>query len=263
MLLLSVSTDVFAAWYLLWALPPLLFLKDKRLMIVILACLVFLSPSYIHNDFNALGYDERKIWSEDFSSTDGWLISVDSDIEVPNVTADLQIIDNLATFFVDASMITNKTLLHEVKVIWSRNTSIEITQNTEFVVIASASWDPTFGKHANVSLQFEGENTDGILISGIILPEDCSLTNLTTHHCRFAFHQGIIVEITKLTLVLQPLKAARMDVFIETMYTTEIQHFRLSSIPIVLVILFPNLLAICLLIIVLPNELESIDDISN
>ena len=53
-----------------------------------------------------------------------------------------------------------------------------------------------------------------------------------------------------------------MGVFIETMYTTEIQYFGLSSIPVILVILIPNLLASSLLIIALPNELEFVDEIS-
>ncbi|MFX1601902.1 MAG: glycosyltransferase 87 family protein, partial [Promethearchaeota archaeon] len=47
MLLLSMSRDVFYGWYLLWAIPPLFALRDRRLLYIALASMLFIYPSYL------------------------------------------------------------------------------------------------------------------------------------------------------------------------------------------------------------------------
>ncbi|MFX0106896.1 MAG: glycosyltransferase 87 family protein, partial [Candidatus Hodarchaeota archaeon] len=72
MLLLSLSKQVFYGWYLLWAIPFLLLIKDRRLVFIIIVCMMLIYPSYTHDNFMSLGRVEERTWSDEFNNVNTW-----------------------------------------------------------------------------------------------------------------------------------------------------------------------------------------------
>ncbi|UCH04319.1 MAG: DUF2029 domain-containing protein, partial [Candidatus Thorarchaeota archaeon] len=172
LLLLTLSKQVFYGWYLLWVVPPILFVSDRRLVYLILACMLLMYPSYTHDNFLSLGYDEIPTWSDELSTTDAWQVNVDltdTGLSVGEITATAESVDGIGAFSVDASSVSNATALGLVEVTWTRNVSIPITPQTEMVVRVSANWDPTFSKYALMGLYFDGLNPTGDVVSWPII----------------------------------------------------------------------------------------------
>jgi hypothetical protein len=230
MLLLTLSKQVFYGWYLLWVIPPLLFVRDRRLVYLALACMLLMYPSYTHDNFLSLGYDEVPTWSDDLTTVDAWQVEVNltnTGLSPGEITADVEAVDGIGAFSVDSTGVSNGTALGLVEVVWTRNVSLPITPQTEMVVRISASWDPTFSKYALMGLYFDGLNSTGHTVSWpIIAPWLFSPSNITFVLWRFTFSgQGIQVqpvELTRLRLVVNEVKESRITIFVDKMYSTEV-----------------------------------------
>ncbi|MHA2140827.1 MAG: glycosyltransferase 87 family protein [Candidatus Thorarchaeota archaeon] len=264
MLLVAMSKQVFYGWYLLWVLPPLFLIKDRRFVYLALACMLLLYPSYTHDNFLTLGYDEDKTWSDPFSDVNDWAVSVDlsdTNLSMDDVDVGAESIDGVGAFSVDTSEITNESARFEIAVTWSRDVDIPITPQTEFVIRESAEWDPTFERYCDVELYFVGTNSTGHAISWPIIAEwQHAPSNITFWLWRFTFSgQGIQVhptELTQLRIVIDNIRRPQCTFLVDFMYTTEVVLFSPSSIVLVSFLAIPNILAVLVLERYLPRENE-------
>ena len=201
---------MFYGWYLLWVLPPIFLIRDRRFVFLALACMLLIYPSYTHDNFLTLGYDEDKTWSDQFSDVNDWMLSVDisdTTLSLDDVDAGVQSIDGVGAFSVDTSSVARESERNEIAVIWTKDVDIPITPQTEFVVRESADWDPTFGRFCDVELYFDGINATGHTVSWPIIADwQHSPSNITFWLWRFTFSgQGIQVfptELSQLRIVI-------------------------------------------------------------
>ncbi|MHA2265374.1 MAG: hypothetical protein ACXAEN_23545, partial [Candidatus Thorarchaeota archaeon] len=263
MLLLSLSRHVFYGWYLLWTIPPLLLMRDRRLLVTILVCFLMLYPSYTHDNFANLGYSEEKTWRDDFTDVSDWSMSInftDSGIDPTQISAKVQSIHGIGTFSINASQVENPSALSNVSVTWSRNVSIPVTSQTEFVSLVSASYDPTFGRLALFGLYFEGHDSQGETVSGTINSPGVAASNLTYVLWRSAFSRHIslapIVQVTNLRLVAESIRADEPTLLIDIMYATEYNLITPYSIILIVALVVPNFVALVYLERALPPEHE-------
>lgn len=262
MLLVSMSKQVFYGWYLLWVLPPIFLIRDRRIVYLALACMVLIYPSYTHDNFLVLGYDEDKTWSDQFSDVNEWMMSVDlsnTNLSLDEVNAGVQSIDGVGSFSVDMSTITNESECSELSVTWTRNVSIPVTPQTEFVIRESADWDPTFGRSCDVEFYFVGVNATGHTVSWPIIAEwQHSPSNITFWLWRFTFSgQGIQVyptELTQLRIIIDNIQEPQCAFLVDFMYTTEVILLSPGSIVLVSLLAIPNILAVLVLERTLPSE---------
>jgi hypothetical protein len=262
MLLLTLSKQVFYGWYLLWVIPPLLFIRDRRFVYLTLACMLLMYPSYTHDNFLSLGYDEVPTWSDDLTTTDAWQVKVNltnAGLSTGEITATAESVDGIGAFSVDAIGVSNSTALGLVEVLWTRNVSIPITPQTEMVVRVSANWDPTFSKYALMGLYFDGFNSTGHTVSWpIIAPWLFSPSNLTFVLWRFTFSgQGIQVhpvELTRLRLVVNEIKESRITIFVDKMYSTEFVLLTPTSFFSAALLTLPSVVAVLYLSRKLPRH---------
>jgi hypothetical protein len=263
LILASISRDVFTGWYLLWSLPPLFLIRDKRMLFICLVGLLLLYPSYIHDDFAELGFDEPKIWNEDFSSMSDWTVSLNTS-NGDNLDSELTTIvgtdGDIGVFSIDASGVGNASAMENIEVVWSRNVSITVSQLTEFVIIATSYWNPTFGKLADVAIEFESITPLGNVSHGTILPTEFSLRNHTFHNWRYSFVEytsgEFSLEITRLQIVVKPHQPEIITIFIDAMYTVESPFISTNSILLIALLAVPNFISLLLLNNSLPKELE-------
>ncbi|MFW9803323.1 MAG: glycosyltransferase 87 family protein [Candidatus Thorarchaeota archaeon] len=264
MLLVSMSKQVFYGWYLLWVLPPVFLIRDRRLVYLAIACMLFLYPSYTHDNFLNLGYDDVKTWSDQFSEVDDWVLTVDlsnTTLSLDDVGVHSQSTNGIGRFSVDTSSVTNESERSMISVTWTKNVNIPVTPHTEFVIRESADWDPVFGRYCDVELHFEGLNSTGHSVSWPIIAEwQHAPSNITFWLWRFAFSgQGIHVhpiELTQLRILIDNIREPRLAFLVDFMYTTEVNLFSLGSVPLVSLLTIPNLLAVLVLERTLPRENE-------
>ena len=264
MLLVAMSKQVFYGWYLLWVLPPIFLIRDRRFVYLTLACMLLIYPSYTHDNFLTLGYDEDKTWSDSFSDVNDWVMTVDlshTNLSLDDVDVAATSTDGIGAFSVVTSAVANDSERSEISVMWSKDVSIPITPQTEFVVRESADWDPTFGRYCDVELYFIGINATGHLVSWPIIAEwQHSPSNITFWLWRFAFSgQGIQVhptELTQLRIVIDNIQKPQCTFFVDYMYTTEIIILSPESIALVALLAVPNILAVLFLERNLPKETE-------
>jgi hypothetical protein len=264
MLLVSMSKQVFYGWYLLWVLPPIFLIRDRRIVYLALACMLLIYPSYTHDNFLTLGYDEDKTWSDQFSDVNDWVMSVDlsnTNLSLDEVDAGVQSIDGVGAFSVDTNAITKESERGELSVSWVKNVSIPVTPQTEFVVRESADWDPTFGRSCDVEFYFVGVNATGHTVSWPIIAEwQHSPSNITFWLWRFTFSgQGIQVyptELTQLRIIIDNIQEPQCAFLVDFMYTTEILLFTPGSIVLVSLLAIPNILAVLMIMRILPSDRE-------
>ena len=260
LLLLSISRNVFYGWYLLWAIPPLLFMKDRRILFTIIVCMLLIYPSYTHDNFVNLGYSEEKTWVDDFVGVDAWSVSVNlpSGVSPSNINATISSNHGIGEFFVDARAVQNTTALRYVSIIWSRDVHFTVTSLTEFVDLVSASWDPTFGRLGEFGVFFEGINETRDPVYGMINSPSWSPTNLSWVFWRFAFASlprlNQTVEVTRLFVVASALTPNRMTFYIDIMYTTEYHVITPVSVLTMVLLIFPNMVALVALNLVLNDS---------
>ncbi len=264
LLLLTLLEQVFYGWYLLWVLPPLFFIRDRRLVYLVLACMLLIYPSYTHDNFLSLGFEESKTWSNELSSVTGWESNVNltnTNLTPGEIDAEVESLDGIGAFSVDSSGVANQTELQMVEIEWTTNVSIPVTPQTEFVLLISSDWDPTFKKSCMMALYFDGLNATGYEVSWPLIDTwQFSPTNLTYILWRFTFSGQSIqvhpVEITRLRLVVNEIQERDFSIFIDFMYTTEVILISPTSFLFAVALTIPNALAVLVLSRILPRNLE-------
>jgi hypothetical protein len=264
MLLVSMSKQVFYGWYLLWVIPPIFLIRDRRIIYFALACMILIYPSYTHDNFLTLGYDEDKTWNDEFSEVNEWAMSIDlsnTNLSLDDVNARARTLEGIGVFSVDTSEIVSNSERSGISVTWTRNVSIPVTPQTEFVIRESSDWDPTFGRACDVELHFVGVNSSGHTVSWPIIADwQHSPSNITFWLWRFTFSgQGIQVYPTGLTylrITIDNIQEAQCAFLVDFMYTTEIVLLTPSSIVLVSLLAIPNILAL----IILERTLPKVDE---
>ncbi|MCF2137578.1 MAG: DUF2029 domain-containing protein [Candidatus Thorarchaeota archaeon] len=227
LLLLTLSRNVFYGWYLLWSLPLFFLNKKRTLALTIILCLLLLYPSYTHDNFQSLGYNEPHQWTDDLSSTEGWSIFVNTSASAVNRSQLSASVSTDATelhFGFNASLVKNSTLLQNVSISYTKHVLFSFNDESEFAVRVASAWDPTFGAYAEFSLSFVGMNANNESINGTIVPRTTLFTNLTTVLWRYAFltenplEDGGVVQ--SLTITVYPLQSVSSEYVIDQMYTT-------------------------------------------
>ncbi|MFW9843614.1 MAG: glycosyltransferase 87 family protein, partial [Candidatus Thorarchaeota archaeon] len=72
LLLIAMARQFFYGWYLLWSIPFFLLLRDQRLSYTVILCLLLVYPNYTHDNFASFGFEETRLWEDEFVSVNGW-----------------------------------------------------------------------------------------------------------------------------------------------------------------------------------------------
>ncbi|MFW9932748.1 MAG: hypothetical protein ACFFDR_08830, partial [Candidatus Thorarchaeota archaeon] len=257
-----ITRPVFYGWYLLWAIPVLLLIRDRKMGMTILLCLLLLYPSYTHDNFTGLGIDEERTWSDEFDSMISWNSKLNNDNEFLNASlVQWNEYSNNSKGFIrwDTSQVNTSSDLENVSIQYTKHLSFPITPNTEFIARIRADWDPTFGALAHLSLIYAGVTQESQPINGSIIPRSSLFTNLTYILWRYSFlvENPVLdfAEVRNLTLNIYPMRVANACFFIDYFYTTE----SVLHNPIYYVMI-PTLLAISLgSFVILQTELKRIE----
>ncbi|MDF1540149.1 MAG: glycosyltransferase family 87 protein [Candidatus Thorarchaeota archaeon] len=227
LLLIALSRDVFYGWYLLWSIPLFLLLKDRRLALTVILCLLLVYPSYTHDNFVSLGFEEERLWSDDMIEVNGWTTYINTTTSLANssvVSAGVRSADNNSAglFWFDTSDV-EQGQLENLTIEYSLNVEAFLDANIEFVARILSEWDPTFGRYADLGLEFEGTDQNGNDTNGEIIGRSSMFTNLTYILWRSSLTTIIGVEnitIHRLTLVVYPMESVKSGYILDYMYTT-------------------------------------------
>ncbi len=247
-------TDYYG-WYLLWPLPFLMLLKDRRLLLLSLTCILIVYPTFTYDNFIGLGIEEEKTWSDDFSTLEGWdsYLNLTSapDIAPWQVAYGITSDGVGATFWCDSTQVEDLESLRNVSIVFHKNVSIPVTRCTEFVLRIGSNWDPTFytEKFAHVAVLADGRLPSDEVCTIPIISRSGSLTNLTQIHWRETltdFCQSNLSEITTLRIELYPQEAELAEVYIDYMYSTEYLLFHAVSPVVMALVTGPIILGLLL-----------------
>jgi len=228
LLISTITRPVFYGWYLLWAIPVLLLIRDRKMCLTVLLCLLLLYPSYTHDNFTSLGTYEERTWSDEFGSVANW----DSVLHHNNTLLNATLIqwsvysnNSMGIFRFDTSRLNSVRELDNVSLQYTMSTSIPVNPDTDFIARITSDWDPTFGAQAFLSLTYTGFNHDGTPINGSIIPQSSLFTNLTFILWRYSFLSENpdleLASIRTLTLHIDPRAIANASFIIDYFYTTE------------------------------------------
>ena len=225
LLLLAMSREVFYGWYILWSLPLFLLVRNKRLMLTVVLCLLLVYPSYTHDNFATLGFQEQRIWSDDFESVEGWVCLVNvsnSGLDPSQIVAGVETDGQSGRFWINTTGVYNTTLLRNVTVSFTKAVSIVFEPTTEFAARITCSWDPTFGKVSDLSLSYMGIDGHGRPANGSIIPQTGIFTNLTHILWRYAFWTEVSDSsgtLDNLTLTIYPARIGEYWYIVDFFYT--------------------------------------------
>jgi len=190
LIMVAMTQLFFYGWYLLWSIPFLLLLPEKRLSYTIILCLLLMYPNYTSDNFANLGFEEQRRWQDEFNDVDGWSSVVNiigSDVNVSQVSAYIDSDGTTGEFWFDARNVTNDDDLTSVSISYIKVVNFSFDDTTEFVARIAASWDPPFGRYADLSLSIKGNDTEGEYIEGVMISKTSMFTNLTYIQWRYDF----------------------------------------------------------------------------
>jgi len=227
LLFASLSRDVFYGWYFLWSLPFFLLLRDRRIGLLVVLSLLLLYPSYTHDNFASLGFDEQRLWSEEFDSSEGWSIYVnvsDTGIDPSLVVANVSSAGGIGRFEFNTTLVQDLAVLRNITIQYTKQVAVSFDYFTEFTARVSSSWDPTFGAHALFEAVYSGENSSAMPINGTLVPSTTLFTNLTFVLWRYSlgYWQADPAGGTlhNVTVRVHPQVSGYSAYFIDYMYTT-------------------------------------------
>jgi hypothetical protein len=227
LLLIALSRNVFYGWYLLWSIPLLLLLKDRRLGLTVLLCLLLVYPSYTHDNFVSLGFEEERLWEDEMYNVSAWTTFVNTTSSSANTSlvsmgVNTNVHNNSGEFWFDTSSLT-KADLENLSLHYSIDVVIYMDHNIEFVARIISDWNPTFGRYAELRLDYDGVDQNGTAIHGHIIDRTTIFTNLTYILWRSAVTAQTNVEnitIHRLSFVIYPIEAVISQYEIDFLYTT-------------------------------------------
>ncbi|MCK4568236.1 MAG: DUF2029 domain-containing protein, partial [Candidatus Thorarchaeota archaeon] len=227
LLFIAMARQFFYGWYLLWSIPFFLLMRDKRLSYTIIICLLLIYPNYTHDNFTSLGFEETRHWQDEFVTVDGWSTEINIKGDFVNASQVSAHVDSDGTngrFWFDTRNVTNDAYLNNISISYTKVVEINFDKSMEFVARIISSWDPTFGRYADLSFSFEGNDANSEPINGSIIPKVSVFTNLTYIIWRFAFtniisptHNG---TLTILNLTIYPVQRVESSYQIDFFYTT-------------------------------------------
>ena len=259
LLLIAMARLFFYGWYLLWSIPFFLLLRDRRLSYIVILCLLLVYPNYTNDNFASLGFEETRQWQDGFSAINGWIPQVNIEgpgVNSSQVSAYVDASGGNGRFWFDTQNVTDTALLSNVSFSFTKNVDFNFLRTTEFVARIISSWDPAFGRYADLSLSFDGVDANNNSIHGSIIPRTSDFTNLTYTIWRYAFLNLDISArggtITTLNLTIYPVQQVESSYQIDYMYTTYA-----GPLDPVYFLIIPSLIGIALIaFIILHNQLE-------
>lgn len=262
LLISSLIRDVFYGWYLLWAIPFLLLMNDKKLILTVLLCLLLLYPSYTNDNFSSLGFDESRSWEENFGNLEDWSSSLlinNQSTSSTDVVWNASSQDSQGYFSFDTTALGSAIPIENISIRFAKTVDLHFSSSTDVVARMKATWDPTFGPVAYMSLNFTGVSNEGLPINGSIIPLTGLFTNLTYILWRFSFSawnssiDGGVVD--QLRLAIYPQSRTVAGYLISSLYATDSMLFN----PIYYVVV-PALIAISLgAFVILKSELDFLE----
>jgi hypothetical protein len=227
LLLIAMARLFFYGWYLLWSIPFFLLLRDRRLSYTVVLCLLLVYPNFISDNFASLGFEETRQWQDEFGTVDGWSPYVNiigNSVNISQVSAHVDSDGINGRFWFDTRNVINDSYLSNVSFSYTKIVDFNYEDTTEFVAKIASSWDPPFGRYADLSLTIEGNDANGKHINGSIISKTSIFTNLTYISWRYAFmnlvsltHNG---TITLLNLTIYPVQRVESSYKIDFFYTT-------------------------------------------
>jgi len=131
---------------------------------------------------------------------------------------------DLGEFWFNTSAMSNASQLENVIISYTKSVQIGFNLDIEFVTRMTSSWDPTFGRYADISLIYEGYDEYGHRINGTIIPMTSLMTNLTFVLWRYSFSIAEVPvdagTIDNLTLVVYPVRSVYAFYGVDFFYTT-------------------------------------------
>ncbi len=259
LLFIAMARQFFYGWYLLWSIPFFLLLRDQRLSYTVILCLLLVYPNYTHDNFTSLGYEETRQWQDEFIEVDGWTsdINIKGDfVNASQVSAQVDTDGTDGRFWFDTRNVTDDAYLRNITISYTKVVDIDFEESMEFVARIKSSWDPPFGRYADLSFEYEGEDANSGRINGSIIVKTSIFTNLTYVLWRYALvnvasptHNG---TLTILNLTIYPVQRVESSYQIDFFYTTTTGFLN----P-VYFLMIPSLIAIALIAFtVLYNEFE-------
>jgi len=227
LLLIAMARQFFYGWYLLWSIPFFLLLRDKRLSYTVILCLLLLYPNYTHDNFVSLGFEETRQWQDEFTNVEGWTSNISikgNNVNISQVSAHVDSVGTYGQFWFDTTKITNSSYLSNVSISYVKMVEISFEDTTEFVAKIKSSWDPPFGRYADLALSVEGSDANGEGFQRIIIPRTSIFTNLTYILWRYALTNLALSTpngtITSLNLTIFPVQRVESSYQIDFFYTT-------------------------------------------
>jgi len=227
LLLIAMARQFFYGWYLLWCIPFFFLLRDKRLSYTVILCLLLLYPNYTHDNFAGLGFKETRQWQDEFGTVEGWSSNVNIKGENVNISQVSAYVDSDGTngrFWFDTRNVTDGTYLRNISFSYIKVVEFSFDETTELVAKITSSWDPPFGRYADLSCTFEGIDANNEYINGTIISRTSVFTNLTSILWRYAFmnvnsptQNG---TITLLNFTIYPVQRVESFYQIDFIYTT-------------------------------------------
>ncbi len=227
LLLIAMTRLFFYGWYLLWSIPFFLLLRDKRLSYTVILCLLLAYPNYTHDNFASLGFEETRQWQDEFVTVEGWNPYINirgNGVNASQVDAFISSDGTTGRFWFDTRNVSDDSVLNNVSFSYVKAVDFDFKETTEIVAKIAASWDPPFGRDADLSLSFEGLDANGEHIEGDIIPKTSDFTNLTyilwRYSCMNIVAPTVNGTITSLNFTTYPVQRVESSYQIDFIYTT-------------------------------------------
>jgi hypothetical protein len=224
LLLLAFSRGVFYGWYLLWSIPFFLLLRDRRLGLTIIVCLLLVYPSYTHDNFNSLGFNEIETWRYNFDDVESWDVSIRPTV-MSNVSGGIFKENSSGVIWFD----TRNASIEETRnttITISKAFNFELSSGSEFVVRITSNWNPTFGAKALLAIQYYGVDALDRPVNTSLIPPSTLFTNLTSVLWRGATipssNATYPLSIRNISLIMLPQELTLSSYRIDFIYTTTI-----------------------------------------
>ncbi len=223
LLILSLVRQAFFGWYFLWSIPPLILIRDKRMLLSVFVCILIIYPTYTHDNFHAIGYDESVLWQDPMEDVGGWDYTIkNAHLFGSPVNVSVSSNEGIGTFSATIPSPQNRSLSVRPSIVWHKNVSINLEGRTTLVTDMSISWNPSFGKWADVFVNYRGVTPSGSEMNGTILSNSTIYTNHSFFLWRHSFPELVNrtpITITSISIELWPLRSGNMSILVRNIYT--------------------------------------------
>ena len=215
-------------WYLLWAIPIFLLVKDRRLGITVIICLLLVYPNYSSDNFATLGCGEPRQWQDDLSTVNNWSTKINihgNFVNQSQVTSSINSDGDIMRLMFDTRNVTNESCLSNISISYTQAVLFDFNEATELIAHIAASWNPFFEREAYLSITFQGFSSNNQNISGTIISESGVFTNHSYISWRYSY-AGLVPTtskgtVTLLNVTVYPLQRVMASYYIDSIYTVD------------------------------------------